>query len=84
MTTTDALLLHRVIPLQDPVVATGPVYPGLRGVQRLARGVLGMIIYLDWGMDNTLPTLRLLANYGEAQEDSRWTPCQRISHDVTF
>ena len=29
-----------------------------------------MIVHLDWGMDNSLPMLRLIVDYGEARWES--------------
>ncbi len=48
----------------------GPYILAPEGCSDWRRGVLGMIVYLDWGMDNSLPMLRLLVDYGEARWES--------------
>jgi hypothetical protein len=45
----------------------GPYILAPEGCSDWPRGVLGMIVHLDWGMDNSLPMLRLLVDYGEAR-----------------
>jgi hypothetical protein len=53
--------IHYYLPMWDPYVLAP------EGRSDWPGGVLGMIVYLDWGMDNGLPMLRLLADCGEAR-----------------
>lgn len=48
----------------------GPYILAPEGCSDWPPGVLGIIVYLDWGMDNSLPMLRLLVDYGEARWES--------------
>jgi hypothetical protein len=48
----------------------GPYILAPEGCKDWPPGVLGMIVHLDWGMDNSLPMLRLLVDYGSARWES--------------
>jgi hypothetical protein len=48
----------------------GPYILAPVGCSDWPAGVLGMIVHLDWGMENGLPILRLLVDYGGNRWDS--------------